>query len=92
MKNFYKKVMIIVTVALIAGYNVYKSPSIDGMSELMLMYVEALASDESSSGYGCGYAAYEWDNDWYEDTKNFTRCVSGCPPQSGTNPQYMDCR
>ena len=53
MKNFYKKVMIIVTVALIAGYNVYKSQSIDGMSELMLMNVEALATPEIDIPYIC---------------------------------------
>ena len=53
MKNFYKKVMIIVTVALIAGYNVYKSQSIDGMGELMLMNVEALATPEIDIPYIC---------------------------------------
>ena len=53
MNNFYKKVVIIVTVALIAGYNVFKSQSINSMNELMLMNVEALATSEIDFPYIC---------------------------------------
>ena len=61
------------------------------MSEFALANVEALARNEDTGRYGCGYSAYEWDDDWYEDTKNFTRCVSGCPTGSGTEPKYVLC-
>ena len=62
MKKFYKKVVVIVTVALIAGYNVYKSQSINDMSELMLMNVEALASGENYGTERCpgGRHLCEW--------------------------------
>lgn len=61
------------------------------LSDLALANVEALANGESGGDFGCGNAAYEWDSDWYEDTKNFTKCRSGCPEGSGTDPKYMNC-
>lgn len=86
------KVAFVAAIAMVAGYNMYQSQSVmNGMSEFALANVEALASGESSGGYGCGYAVYEWDNDWYEDSKSFTRCVSGCPTGSGTEPKYVQC-
>lgn len=50
-----------------------------------------LARGESGGNYGCGYAAYEWDQDWYEDTKHFTKCINGCPEGEGTSPKYVQC-
>lgn len=61
------------------------------LSAIELANIEALSENESY-GYGCGYAAYEWDDDWYEDTKCFTKCVRGCPEKSGTSPKYTDCK
>ncbi len=62
----------------------------EGLTDLQLSNAEALTTGENT-GYGCGMAAYEWDNDWYEDTKNFAKCRSGCPEGSGTSPKYMNC-
>lgn len=46
MKKIYKKVVILAALAIIAGYNVYMSRPTEGMTELMLMNVEALAREE----------------------------------------------
>ncbi len=61
------------------------------MSDLAIANVEALANGESGGGLGCHKAAYEWDNDWWEDTKTFIKCKSGCPEGKGTSPKYTDC-
>ncbi len=58
-------------------------------SELALKNIEALGNEEM--GYGCGYAAYEWDNSFWHDTKFFTKCKAGCPEGSGTEPKYIFC-
>lgn len=82
-----------ITVALMGtgGYIGYSSSNPDdGLNDLNLANAEALATDETSN-YGCGYAAYEWDNDWYEDTKSFSKCKKGCPEGSGTSPKYISC-
>lgn len=74
----------------VAGMGINKSVNNDAnLSDLALANVEALAADET--GNGCGYAAYEWDNDWYEDTKNFIKCTTNCPEGSGTSPKYINC-
>ena len=91
-----KKIILssIFALALIAtvGFGVNKSMNSDGnLSDLALANVEALASGEGGSSLGCGYAAYEWDNDWYEDTKHFIKCTTGCPEGSGTSPKYIHC-
>jgi hypothetical protein len=57
------------------------------LSDVQLANVEALAQE---SGGSCGFAAYEYDNDWYEDTKNFRRC-GDCQWVSGTQPKYTNC-
>jgi len=59
----------------------------DNMS-LIMRNVEALGQTEN--GGGCGFAAYQYDGDWYEDTKNFQRC-GDCEWVSGTKPQYREC-
>lgn len=64
--------------------------SADEFSDIELANAEALTKDENP-GYGCGYAAYEWDNDWFEDTKHFSKCKQGCPEGSGTSPKYIYC-
>lgn len=84
-------VFAVVSFAVVAGYNVYSAQSDAKLSDLAMSNVEALAGGEGSGGIGCGYAAYEWDNDWYEDTKHFIKCVSGCPEGSGTSPKYRNC-
>lgn len=89
-----KKKIFIATIAIVvviaAGYNVYTSQNDVNLSDLSLDNIEALASGESGN-FGCGRAAYEWDDDWYEDTKHFTKCQKGCPEGEGTNPKYMNC-
>lgn len=87
-----KKIMgliAVVAVAAVAGYNVYTSHNNVKLSDLTLANVEALARGEA--GLGCGRAAYEWDDDWYEDTKHFIKCAKGCPESGGTTPKYMEC-
>ncbi len=91
--NIKKFIIAIFVVAMMAivGIGVNKSVNNDtNFSDLALANVEALAAGEGG-GLGCGYAAYEWDNDWYEDTKNFIKCKNGCPDGSGTSPKYIDC-
>ena len=58
-------------------------------SVLIQLNLEALASGERNVTLQCGYAAYEWDDDWYEDTKKFTICKKNCPEGSGTEPKYV---
>lgn len=53
MKKIYKKVVILAALAIIAGYNVYMSRPTEGMTELMLMNVEALADPEIDIPYIC---------------------------------------
>jgi hypothetical protein len=60
------------------------------LSDLQLENIEALSSNEST-GFGCGYAAYEKGDAWYEPTRYFTSCKSGCPESSGTTPKYIYC-
>lgn len=93
MKKFITKVAMAAAFAAVAGYGVYSNQEKTRVmskefSEILLENVEALASGES---LGCGRAAYEYDNDWYEDTKSFTKCQSGCPDAEGTTPKYTDC-
>ena len=82
---------LISAMAVAAGWNFNQSKNETQLSDLALANVEALANGESGGCFGCGNAAYEWDSDWYEDTKNFTKCRSGCPEGSGTEPKYMNC-
>lgn len=90
-----KKIIMPAAIAALMGIGVSSSPiltsHVDGLSDLQLANAEALAENEPSSGYGCGYAAYEWDNDFWEDTKNFSKCMRGCPEKSGTSPKYIMC-
>jgi hypothetical protein len=80
-----------IVIAVLAGVNVnMNSQSENLLSDLALANVEALASGESGSGNGCGFAAYEYNNNWYEDTKTFRRCGE-CVWVSGTSPQYTNC-
>lgn len=73
---------------IIMHYNADARP----LSAIELENIEALSTNEGGGGsFGCPYAAYEWDNDWYEDTKNFMVCRSGCPIEQGTSPKYRDC-
>ena len=93
MKKVFIRGAIVAAFAAIAGYGVYANQErtkmmSKEMSEVLLENAEALASGES---LGCGRAAYEYDNDWYEDTKHFTKCQSGCPDAEGTSPKYIDC-
>lgn len=36
------------------------------------------------------FAAYEYDDDWYEDSKYFRRC-GNCEWVKGSNPRYTNC-
>jgi hypothetical protein len=76
-------------IAAVAVVNVNLDSKSSDLSAISLANVEALAGE--GSGLGCGYAAYEWDDDWYEDTKSFIKCTSGCPEGSGTSPKYIHC-
>lgn len=82
-----------VAIALMGGINVFNALKTETLSDIALANVEALASNESGGGqsYGCGYAAYELDDDWYEDTKKVTKCGKGCPETEGTEPKYIWC-
>lgn len=91
MRKRFFSIAVFAAVALTAGWNYQQNKQKAGLSDLALENIEALASGETSGSYGCGYAAYEWDDDWYEDTKNFTKCKSGCPEGSGTSPKYIKC-
>lgn len=89
MKKKVMGIIAVVAIAAIAGYNTFTSQNDVKLSDLALANVEALARGEA--GFGCGRAAYEWDDDWHEDTKYFTKCAKGCPEGEGTTPKYMDC-
>ncbi len=81
-----------VAAALFAGYSAYNAQNSNELSDVALANVEALAgSSESGISYGCGRAVYESDDDWYEDTKTFKWCSSGCPDAEGTSPKYINC-
>ncbi len=82
-------VVVIVAATGIIAYNTQSKKL--HLSNIALENVEALARGESGGSYGCGYAAYEWDQDWYEDTKHFTKCIQGCPEGEGTSPKYKQC-
>lgn len=85
-------IILIVVAAATGVWNFNQTQNEVELSDLALANVEALANGESGGSFGCGdNAAYEWDSDWYEDTKNFTKCRRGCPEGSGTQPKYMNC-
>ena len=90
MKKSILKISMVTALAAITGYGIYAYQTENTLSDIALANVEALASGENGN-YGCGRAVYEWDNDWYEDTKHFTRCMQGCPDGEGTSPKYMNC-
>ena len=75
----------VLAIVAVAAFNVNQNQKSD-MSLLALANVEALANSEYG-GNNCGRAVYEYDNDWYEDTKNFRRC-GDCAWVQGTRPQY----
>lgn len=80
-KNFLIAVSAIVAVS--AGILAYNESKTD---DLFSANVEALSDNEGS----CGIAAYQYDDDWYEDTVNFRRC-GDCMWVRGTNPSYTNC-
>jgi hypothetical protein len=83
----------VIVIAVLAAVNVnMNSQSENLLSDFALANVEALANGETGSGggSGCGFAAYEYNNNWYEDTKTFRRCGE-CVWVSGTSPQYTNC-
>ena len=81
-----------VVAAMFAGYSAYNAQNEKEQNSFALANIEALASNsESGVSYGCGRAVYEADDDWYEDTKSFKWCSSGCPDSEGTSPKYIDC-
>lgn len=90
MKKKFMGIVIISVITIISGWNYNQTKRELKISDIVLVNVEALANGEGST-FGCGYAAYEWDDDWYEDTKSFTKCRRGCPEGEGTSPKYMDC-
>ena len=49
--------------------------------------VEALSRNESG---GSSYGAYEYDDEFFENTKTFIRC-GDCSWASGTSPKYTNC-
>ena len=60
MKKNLLKGLAVAALAMIAGYNMYQAHSeTEGMSELMLANVEALASGESVAGEPCYKGEYD---------------------------------
>jgi len=72
-----------------AGYMGYERVTMSEAERFMEANVEALTSGENGGGK-CGYAVYEYDDDWYEDTKKFRRC-GDCEWVSGSSPIYTNC-
>ena len=60
-------------------------------NDIAISNIEALTSDSEKPSYGCGRAAYQWDNEWLANTVQFRECMSGCPHQKGTSPLYQQC-
>ena len=90
MKKKTLKMAVAAMVVAAVGYGLYLTQNkTNVMSDLELANVEALAAGEGN--LNCGYAAYDWDKDWYEDTRHFTKCTSGCPEGEGTDPKYVWC-
>ncbi|MDR2882310.1 MAG: NVEALA domain-containing protein [Alistipes sp.] len=89
-KTFLSLVGGAVAIVAVAGVAVNNANSTTKMSDLMIKNLEALSQNEGGSGGGCGFAAYQYDDDWYEDSKNFRRC-GDCEWVSGTKPQYTQC-
>ena len=81
------KKIIISVIALTGAIAMAVTISANKDSDLLTKNIEALADGESG---GCGFAAYEYDDDWYQDDKNFRRC-GDCEWVRGTRPQYTDC-
>lgn len=70
---------------------VYVNNNSGTQRELFKANVEALAEEHSSSVGKClAPAVYEYDNDLFEDKKNFIRC-GDCIWVKGSNPQYTTC-
>lgn len=84
-KNFFLAAGVAL-VAVAVSISVYVKNGNNVKNDLISANVEALAQTEG----GCGFAAYQYDNDWYEDTKNFRRC-GDCQWVVGTQPQYTNC-
>ena len=61
MKKNILKATLVATFALLAGYNVYNSQKAEGMSELALANVEALADDNEIENYH-GFALKSYAN------------------------------
>ena len=61
MKKNILKTTLVATFALLAGYNVYNSQKAEGMSELALANVEALADDNEIENYH-GFSLYDKPN------------------------------
>ena len=74
MKKTIIKCLVVATFAMIAGYNMYQSNSkTEGMSELMLANVEALANEEWYDG-NCSWI--DWNYTW---CKEYGIVPFGCP-------------
>ena len=75
MKKNFLRILAIAAIAMFAGYNVYWSElKIEGMSELALKNVEALAIGESSQSIYCPYPGkgciIKYTNGTYETIPN----------------------
>ncbi|MDR0537714.1 MAG: NVEALA domain-containing protein [Tannerellaceae bacterium] len=89
MKKFFLSGAVVIVAAL-AGWNFQQNKSKVVLSDVGLANVEALAQESGGSSGGCGTAAYEYNDNWYEDSKNFRRC-GDCIWVRGTQPQYTTC-
>lgn len=74
MKKNFLKATLVAAFALVAGYNVYSSQKVNGVSDLALANVEALACTEVSRD--TGYQVYGAENGCY--------CLA-CSEQGATN-------
>ena len=80
MKKNILKTTLVATFALLAGYNVYNSQKAEGMSELALANVEALADGESSTRYQTmGYCSPLDLNYMCTSKRTAESCRRGCP-------------
>lgn len=69
--NKYVKLAFFTVFAVIAGYNAYSSQKADGLSDLVMANIEALANDsESGSGYKYVYTPAPGDPNY-----GYTKCV-----------------
>lgn len=89
-KQLFSIVGVLFTMVAVLAF-VYVNNNLISNNDLLKENINALADEHSSSAGKClAPAVYEYDNDLFEDKKNFIRC-GDCIWVKGSNPPYTTC-